>query len=194
MRGAISTLSTIKIPLIQVENNAYFRGRITKMSLNSTVLTRYYNAPIEQVYSAMKQYLNSPNCDFKLEQTDDLSYSLVFSSGMSLTTWGERISASAVPENESTVIHLTISGKIGTTAVGFQGSHNIKIANDFFAGVSAILSNQQTTYLQQVNTVSQQSLSSNTDGITEPSTTPINNVERNTNETSNQKPHRKKKP
>lgn len=58
------------------------------MALNTTQLERYYNAPIGEVYGAVKHYLESGQSRFALKNVDDLSCSCTFSSGISMTTWG----------------------------------------------------------------------------------------------------------
>ncbi|KAA8830159.1 hypothetical protein [Bifidobacterium tissieri] len=108
------------------------------MALNTTQLERYYNAPIGRVYAAMKRYLEGRS-RFTLKSADDLSCSCTFSSGVSMTTWGERLTASAVPSGDGTLVRLTVAGKVGSTAVGFQNSHNVTIADEFFTGVSSVL-------------------------------------------------------
>lgn len=110
------------------------------MALNTTQLERYYNAPIGQVYEAMKRCLQSDQSRFTLKNADDLSCSCTFSSGISLTTWGENLTASAVPSGDGTLVRLTVAGKIGSTAAGFQNSHSISLADEFFSGVSGVLS------------------------------------------------------
>lgn len=110
------------------------------MALNTTQLERYYNAPIGEVYGAMKHYLQSGQSRFTLKNADDLSCSCTFSSGISMTTWGENLTASAVPSGDGTLVRLTVAGKLGSTAAGFQNSHNVTIADEFFSGVSKTLS------------------------------------------------------
>lgn len=110
------------------------------MALNTTQLERYYNAPIGEVHGAVKHYLESGQSRFALKNVDDLSCSCTFSSGISMTTWGENLTASAVPSGEGTLVRLTVAGRLGSTAAGFQNSHNIAIADEFFSGVSETLS------------------------------------------------------
>lgn len=110
------------------------------MALSTTQLERYYNAPIGEVYGAMKHYLQSGQSRFTLKNADDLSCSCTFSSGISMTTWGENLTASAVPSGDGTLVRLTVAGKLGSTAAGFQNSHNVTIADEFFFGVSKTLS------------------------------------------------------
>lgn len=45
-----------------------------------------------------------------------------------------------MPSGEGTIVRLTVAGKLGSTAAGFQNSHNITIADEFFSGVSGTLS------------------------------------------------------
>lgn len=114
------------------------------MALNAMQLERYYNAPIGQVYSAIKHYLASDQSRFTLKNTDDLSCSCTFSSGISMTTWGENLTASAIPSGDGTLVRLTVAGKVGSTAAGLQNSHNVTIADEFFTGVSGTLSTEST--------------------------------------------------
>lgn len=115
------------------------------MALNTTQLERYYNMPIEQVYEAMKRYLSNNTNRFTLKKTDDISCSCTFTSGINIATWGETLTASALPNGNGTLIRLVVAGKIGATANGFQDTHNISIADDFFTGISEVLSGKTIT-------------------------------------------------
>lgn len=115
------------------------------MGFNSISTERYYGRPVDQVYQAMKQFLLLHRDEFQLRNVDDLSYTCVFSSGISLTTWGENLTASVVPSGSGSIVRLTVAGKVGMTATGFQDAHSTKISNQFFNGVSAILSGGGTS-------------------------------------------------
>lgn len=106
---------------------------------NTTFLERYYNAPLADVYAGMKTVLSAPENSFKFESCDDLSCSVVFSSGISFSTWGEQLTASAVPSGDGTVIRLTVAGKVDAPGLSFQSSHNLKVAERFFNDLSKAL-------------------------------------------------------
>lgn len=122
------------------------------MAFNSTIQERYYTTPPEEVYKAVKYYLTQHGEDagFKIKSIDDRSLSCDFTSSVSMTTWGEALSASVIPSGHGSMVRLTVAGKVGGTAVFFQGQHNIRIASKFFQGVSTALSYPETTVTSMV--------------------------------------------
>lgn len=109
------------------------------MGFGESVQERYYNVPPKDLYDAMERYLRDegPRDGFKLKSCDPLSLGCTFGSGVSMTTWGETLTASVLPQGEGSIVRLGIASRLGTTAFAFQGMHNVKVATKFFDGVSA---------------------------------------------------------
>lgn len=104
---------------------------------NRDAQERYYNAPVSQVYAAMKRMLENSN-DFKLQSSDDVSCSCSFKSGISMTTWGEKLTASVVPSGEGSKVEVSIAANVSGGV--FQGKKNSQHFDNFFGALSSELS------------------------------------------------------
>ena len=104
---------------------------------NMDAQERYYNAPVSKVYSAMKHMLENSN-DFKFQSSDDLSCSCSFKSGISMTTWGEKLSASVLPSGEGSKVEVSIAANVNGGV--FQGKKNSQHFEKFCNALSDELS------------------------------------------------------
>lgn len=106
---------------------------------NQDAQERYYNLPVNVVYQGMKDTLASSK-RFRLKKTDDLSCSCSFTTGVSLTTAGEKMTAAASPSGEGSKVTVTVAAKIGGNT-RWQGPKNAKDISAFFDALSETLRN-----------------------------------------------------
>lgn len=104
---------------------------------NQDAQERYYNLPVNIVYQGMKDALESSR-RFKLKNTDDLSCSCSFTTGVSLTTVGEKMTAAVEPSGEGSKVTVTVAAKIGGNTK-WQGPKNAKDISVFFETLSGRL-------------------------------------------------------
>lgn len=104
---------------------------------NQDAQERYYNLPVSTVYDGMKGMLEE-STRFDLKNVDDLSCSCTFNTGISMTTWGEKMTAVVSPSGDGAKINVTVAAKIGGNAV-WQGSKNAKNLTTFFDSLSRYL-------------------------------------------------------
>lgn len=104
---------------------------------NQDAQERFYNMDPSKVYEGLKTMLGESET-FSLKETDDLSMSCTFSTGMSMTTWGEKMSASIIPSGSGAKVTVSVAAKIGGNAV-WQGSKNAKNITRFFDALSETL-------------------------------------------------------
>ena len=64
---------------------------------NQDAQERYYNLPVSTVYNGMKGMLEKSR-RFALKHADDLSCTCTFNTGISMTTWGEKMTAVVSPQ------------------------------------------------------------------------------------------------
>lgn len=104
---------------------------------NQDAQERYYNLPVSAVYGGMKGMLEDSG-RFTLKNTDDLSCSCTFNTGISMTTWGEKMTAVVSPSGDGAKVNVTVAAKIGGNSM-WQGSKNAKNLTTFFNDLSAYL-------------------------------------------------------
>lgn len=102
---------------------------------NQDVQERYYNLPVSAVYSGMK---GMESGRFTLKSADDLSCSCSFNTGISMTTWGEKMTAVVSPSGDGAKVNVTVAAKIGGNSM-WQGSKNAKDLTTFFNALSTYL-------------------------------------------------------
>ena len=98
---------------------------------------RFYNLAPDKVYAGIVSALNNSK-RFTLKTEDELSCSCTFSTGVSMTTWGEKMSASVIPSGNGSKVSVTTAAKIGGNAI-WQGSKNAKVISKFFEELSSAL-------------------------------------------------------
>lgn len=106
---------------------------------NRDVQERYYNAPVSEVYAAMKHMLENSN-NFKLQSSDDMSCTCSFKSGISMTTWGEKLTASVVPYSDGSNVEVSIAANVNGGL--FQGKKNSQLFDGFFNSLSSELTSR----------------------------------------------------
>ena len=104
---------------------------------NQDAQERYYNLPVSTVYSGMKGML-AESSRFALKDAEDLSCSCTFNTGVSMTTWGEKMTAVVSPSGDGARVSVTVAAKIGGNSV-WQGSKNAKNLTTFFGNLSEYL-------------------------------------------------------
>lgn len=96
---------------------------------------RYYNRPIGEVFAALTAAAQTPG--FSLNKADDISMSVTFSTGVSMTTWGETVTASCHPTGDGTTVQVGATGKAMSTI--WQSGRNARVTDKFFNEVTAQL-------------------------------------------------------
>lgn len=104
---------------------------------NQDAQERYYNLPVSTVYDGMKGMLEESS-RFALKHADDLSCTCTFNTGISMTTWGEKMTAVVSPSGDGAKVNVTVAAKIGGNAI-WQGSKNAKNLTTFFDSLSDYL-------------------------------------------------------
>ncbi len=96
-----------------------------------TTLSRQYPLPYATVFNAVPQVIQ--NLGHRLQHADPNQGIIRFSTGMSLTTWGENLTAQIAPvdpQQSATAVQLTSSGALPTLIA--QGKRNRKVISQFF--------------------------------------------------------------
>lgn len=104
---------------------------------NQDAQERFYNMDPTRVYEGLKEMLGASQT-FSLKNADDLSMSCTFSTGISMTTWGEKMNASVMPSGSGAKVTVSVAAKIGGNAM-WQGSKNAKNLTRFFDALSESL-------------------------------------------------------
>ena len=104
---------------------------------NQDAQERFYNMDPTKVYEGLKKMLDESST-FKLKEADELSMSCTFATGVSMTTWGEKMSANVMPSGSGAKVTVSVAAKIGGNAM-WQGSKNAKNITRFFDALSGAL-------------------------------------------------------
>lgn len=94
-----------------------------------------YDVPPKQLYPLILQMLSQSKA-FNLKAEGNPPMTCMFSTHVSLYTWGENMMAAVTPDGAGSIVGVSVNAKMSTL---FQGSKNRKNIQRFFQELSAFL-------------------------------------------------------
>ncbi|MDF7664400.1 hypothetical protein PT282_06985 [Bifidobacterium sp. ESL0763] len=99
----------------------------------------HYDVPPMQLYPLMLQMLAQSKA-FILQSSGNPPMTCIFSTHVSLYTWGENMMAAVTPDGDGSMVAVSVNAKFATL---FQGSRNRKNIARFFDQLSQELASAQ---------------------------------------------------
>ncbi|HEU0256945.1 MAG TPA: hypothetical protein VFQ96_03805 [Microbacteriaceae bacterium] len=97
---------------------------------------QYLPVPPKKAFEALCQAVDSGS-QFTLKEADDFALTAIFTSGISLATYGQRFNAQIVPSGDASSLRVTAVAKVGGSL--FNAARAQKLVDAVFSGASDLL-------------------------------------------------------